>query len=53
MTFEKIKEKIYNKVGLLQYGFILLFHGKKLEEYKTLEELNIKPESSLDVILNN
>ena len=50
-TIEKIKEKIYDKEGLLQYQFVLLFNGKRLEEYKTLEELNIKPESSLDVIL--
>ena len=50
-TIEKIKEKIYDKVGLNQYEFVLLFKGKRLEEYKTLEELNIKPESSLDVIL--
>ena len=52
-TIEKIKEKIYNKVGLLQYGFTLLFQGKRLEEYKTLEELNIIPESTLHVILKN
>ena len=50
-TIEKIKDKIYNKEGLVPNDFILSFNGKRLEEYKTLEELNIEPESSLDVLL--
>ena len=50
-TIEKIKDKIYDKVGLLQTQFILSFKGKKLEEYKSLEDLNIEPESSLDLLL--
>ena len=50
-TIEKIKEKIHFKTGRSPNVFILLFKGKRLEEYKTLEELNIIPESTLDVIL--
>lgn len=50
-TIEKIKYKIYCKEGLPTRDFILSFKGKRLEEYKTLEELNIDPESSLDELL--
>ena len=50
-TIEKIKDKIYDKDGLVPNDFVLSFKGKRLEEYKTLEELNIEPKSSLDVLL--
>ena len=51
-TIEKIKYKIYCKEGFPTRNFILSFKGKRLEEYKTLEELKIDPKSSLDLLLS-
>ena len=50
-TIEKIKDKIFEQEGHIPSSYILYFGGKRLEEYKTLEELNIVPKCCLHLLL--
>lgn len=46
-TIEKIKNKIESQKWTSSSGYKLIFEGKKLEDYKTIEDYKIKEKSNI------
>lgn len=49
-TIEMVKNKVYEKEGIPVDQQRLLFAGKELNNRRTLEDCNIKPGSTLDLV---
>ena len=50
-TVKEIKEKIQEKEGVSTNKQRLIFAGKQLEDHRTMEQYNIKKESTVHLML--
>ena len=51
-TIENVKENIQKKEGFSSNKQILLFAGKRLENFRTLSDYNIQKKSTLHLVLS-